>query len=258
MFHLFCWIAESLVAMPSNVGVDNNAVNDNNGDDDNKDDSAYNVVAGHIPDRLSAMQTRTRRYHHGDLRAALLTRAEETLKEKGPAALSLRELARDLGVSHAAPSRHFKDKQALLDALAQSGFERFGATLAASQEAAGESFAGRLDALARAYVGFATANAELLDLMFSIKHDPEASEALIKAAHGMGALGMNVIKEGQRRGEVREGRMETIAIPLFSTLHGFAGLAISGTLPTDALDAALNDVIAHTLRGCAPDTPARR
>jgi AcrR family transcriptional regulator len=199
------------------------------------------------------MQTRTRRYHHGDLRAALLDRAEETLREKGPAALSLRELARDLCVSHAAPSRHFKDKQALLDALAQAGFERLGAALAASQETVDESFADRLGALARAYVGFATVNAELLDLMFSIKHDPAASEALVKASQGMSVLATELITEGQRRGEVRQGPVERVAIPLFSTLHGYASLAVSGTLPPEALRAGLEDVIAHTLRGCAPD-----
>ncbi|MFE5143684.1 TetR/AcrR family transcriptional regulator [Streptomyces fagopyri] len=202
------------------------------------------------------MQTRPRPYHHGDLRAALLARAEETLREKGPAALSLRELARDLGVSHAAPSRHFKDKQALLDALALTGFERLGATLAASQETAGDSFADRLGALARSYVGFATANAELLDLMFSIKHDPAASEALVQASQGMAVLAAELIAEGRRTGEVREAPLEAIAVPMFSTLHGFASLAVSGTLDADTLDANLDDVIAHTLRGCAPDHPA--
>ena len=186
-FH-FC-----LVAMSSNVGVANNAVNANNAVDanndgsDNKGGADNNVASGHMATTLTAMQTRqTRRYHHGDLRAALLTRAEETLREKGPAALSLRELARDLGVSHAAPSRHFKDKQALLDALALVGFERMGEALDASQATADETFADRLGALARSYVGFATANAELLDLMFSIKHDPTASEALVagRTEHG--------------------------------------------------------------------------
>lgn len=233
-----------------NVGVDNNDVNDNN------DGDANNVVAGYMPSRLSPMQTRPRPYHHGDLRAALLARAEETLREKGPAALSLRELARDLGVSHAAPSRHFKDKQALLDALALTGFERLHATLAASQETAGESFAVRLATLARSYVGFATANAELLDLMFSIKHDPAASEALVQASQGMAVLAAELITEGRRKGEVREAPLEAIAIPMFSTLHGFASLAVSGTLPADALHTNLEDVIAHTLRGCAPDRPA--
>jgi AcrR family transcriptional regulator len=233
--------------MTLNVGAANNAVNDNN------DGGANNVAGGYIPVSMKAMETRP--YHHGDLRAALLTRAEETLKEKGPAALSLRELARDLGVSHAAPSRHFKDKQALLDALALAGFDRLGETVAASQEAAGESFADRLDALARAYVGFATANAELLDLMFSIKHDPGASEGLIKASQGMYVLALRMIKDGQRRGEVREGPMEDIGTPVFTTLHGFATLAVSGTLDAETLDAALEKVIAHTLRGCAPDAP---
>src|SRR5262249_42865731 len=63
-------------------------------------------------------------YHHGRLRAALLTEAERVLREDGIEALSLRELARRAGVSHAAPRRHFTDRQALLDALAEAGFTR--------------------------------------------------------------------------------------------------------------------------------------
>jgi AcrR family transcriptional regulator len=202
---------------------------------------------------LTAMQTRPRRYHHGDLRAALLTRAEETLRERGPAALSLRELARDLGVSHAAPSRHFRDKQALLDALALTGFERLGEIIAASQERAGESFAERLDAMVRAYVGFATANAQLLDLMYSIKHDPEASQALSAAAQRWAEQIVELIGEGQRRGEVREGPMERVGLPVFTTLHGYASLAVSGMLPPETTEHGLDDVIAYILRGCAPE-----
>ncbi|WP_407285895.1 TetR/AcrR family transcriptional regulator [Streptomyces sp. BP-8] len=195
----------------------------------------------------------TRRYHHGDLRAALLDRAEQTLREKGPGALSLRELARDLGVSHAAPSRHFKDKQALLDALALTGFERMEAALTASQEAAGESFAERLGALVRAYVDFAVANAVLLDLMYTVKHEPEASEALIAAAHRLAAMAVELAADGQRSGDVREGPVERIAMPLFTTLHGFAGFATSGVLSADEVASGLDDVIAYMLRGCAAD-----
>lgn len=204
-----------------------------------------------MPDTLTVMHTR--RYHHGDLRAALLTRAEETLREKGPAALSLRELARDLGVSHAAPSRHFKDKQALLDALALTGFDRLNATLTASQETAGESFADRLATLARAYVDFAMANAELLDLMYSIKHDPAASPELVKAHQVLGEMAVGLIREGQRRGEVREGRVEAIGTPVFSTLQGFAGMSVNGTLPPDTRGSDLEEVIAYIVRGVAPD-----
>ncbi|MFC9234090.1 TetR/AcrR family transcriptional regulator [Streptomyces decoyicus] len=192
----------------------------------------------------------TRRYHHGDLRAALLTRAEQTLREKGPGALSLRELARDLGVSHAAPSRHFKDKQALLDALALAGFERLDEALAASR-AAGETFADRLGGLVRAYVDFALANAELLDLMYTVKHDPAASEALITAAQRLGAMAGELVAEGQRSGEVREGPVDDIGMPVFTTLHGFASFAVSGVLSAEAVESGLDAVIAYMVRGCA-------
>ncbi|MFC9237715.1 TetR/AcrR family transcriptional regulator [Streptomyces decoyicus] len=193
----------------------------------------------------------TRRYHHGDLRAALLTRAEQTLREKGPGALSLRELARDLGVSHAAPSRHFKDKQALLDALALAGFERLDEALAASR-AAGETFADRLGGLVRAYVDFALANAELLDLMYTVKHDPAASEALIAAAQRLGAMAGELVAEGQLSGEVREGPVDDIGMPVFTTLHGFASFAVSGVLSAEEVESGLDAVIAYMVRGCAP------
>ncbi|SEN16866.1 TetR/AcrR family transcriptional regulator [Actinacidiphila rubida] len=195
---------------------------------------------------------KTRPYHHGDLRAALLARAERTLHERGSAALSLRELARDLDVSPGAPSRHFRTKQALLDALALSGFERLTQDIAASQERAGESFADRLDAAARAYVGFAIGNPALLDLMFSAKHGPEASEALGGAAGRWADQILEVIVDGQRRGDVREGPCERVALPVFAALHGFATLAVSGTLPPEVIESGLDDVIAATLRGCEP------
>lgn len=205
-----------------------------------------------MTDTLTPMPTRTRRYHHGDLRAALLARAEETLREKGPAALSLRELARDLGVSHAAPSRHFKDKQALLDALALTGFERLTAVLESSQDGVEETFAKRLDAVARAYVGFALDNAELLDLMYSIKHDPAASDALLEATHRWSDVVVRLIGEGQVRGEVRGGPVEHVGLPVFATLHGYADLAATGMLPSEADEHGLDEVVAFMLRGCVP------
>ncbi|OIJ95559.1 TetR/AcrR family transcriptional regulator [Streptomyces monashensis] len=195
---------------------------------------------------------KNRPYHHGDLPAALLARAEQTLREKGSGALSLRELAREIGVSPAAPNRHFKTKQALLDALALTGFERLAETLAASQEGVGAAFAARMDAAARAYVGFAVANAALLDLMFSVKHSPEASEALGAAAQQWSEQLLELIGDGQRRGEVREGQLERVALPVFAALHGYAGLAVSGMLPAEVTEHGLDDLIASILRSCAP------
>ncbi|MBN6056522.1 TetR/AcrR family transcriptional regulator [Nonomuraea sp. RK-328] len=195
---------------------------------------------------------KSRPYHHGDLRAALLTRAEQTLRDKGPAELSLRELARDVGVSPAAPSRHFKSKRALLDALALEGFDRLRAALTAAQDGAGESFADRLTALTRAYLRFAAANAALLDLMYSVKHDPDASAELASASRRLAGLATALIEDGQRRGEVREGPVEEIGMPVMAAMHGFVALAVAGGVHADAVEQGLTDTVAFVLRGCRP------
>src|SRR4051794_35531942 len=111
------------------------------------------------------MAVRARPYHHGNLRSTLLSAAERTLASGGVAALSLRELARQVGVSHAAPRRHFAHKQALLDALAEEGFVRLGGELRDAMDASDGSFDARLRAFAHAYVRFATEHGALLELM---------------------------------------------------------------------------------------------
>ncbi|MEV6588720.1 TetR/AcrR family transcriptional regulator [Streptomyces acidicola] len=193
-----------------------------------------------------------RPYHHGDLRTALLTHAEKTLQDKGPAGLSLRELAREIGVSPGAPSRHFKTKQALLDALALEGFDRLRTLLIATQDEAGESFAERLTALTRAYMGFAAANPALLNLMYSVKYDPAASPELAKASQRLPELAAQLIEHGQRRGEIRQGPAEEIGLPVMAAMHGYVTLAIAGGVQADAIERGLKDTVTFVLRGCAP------
>jgi AcrR family transcriptional regulator len=195
---------------------------------------------------------KARPYHHGDLRAALLALAEETLRERGPAGLSLRELAREAGVSPAAPSRHFKTKQALLDALALEGFQRLTAALDVSLEQAGESFAHRLSGLARTYLAFATTNTALLDLMYGRKHDPDATAELVAATHRLKNLATDVIATGQRRGEVRPGPLDRQAVPLMVALQGLTALALSGGFTEEQLAQGVDETIAFILRGYAP------
>src|SRR5438270_10671304 len=112
---------------------------------------------------------RARAYHHGNLRTALLEQAERSVREHGVERLSLRELARVVGVSHGAPRRHFADRQALLDALAENGFVRLGAELRAAVHGAGDDFDQRLRVTAAAYIRFATQDPALLELMFAGK-----------------------------------------------------------------------------------------
>ena len=94
-------------------------------------------------------------YHHGNLREALLERAAEVIAEGGIEALSLRGLARDLGVSHAAPGAHFADRHALLGELAKEGFRLSVEAMRAGAEAAGADPVARYRALGRSYVQFA-------------------------------------------------------------------------------------------------------
>ncbi|MFL4905331.1 TetR/AcrR family transcriptional regulator [Streptomyces sp. MMS24-I2-30] len=193
----------------------------------------------------------TRPYHHGDLRAALLTSAERTLRERGVAALSLRELARETGVSHAAPGRHFKDKQALLDALALTGYERLTQALEAADRS-GPALEPRLAELGRAYLGFAIDNPELLELMFTRKHDPDSSALLAAAAErSFGSL-IQVFTEAQERGEIVPGDPERLSLVAAANLHGLATLVANGTLDAEATLAGIADSVHHLMHGLRP------
>jgi AcrR family transcriptional regulator len=193
----------------------------------------------------------SRPYHHGDLRAALLTSAERTLREKGAAALSLRELARDIGVSHAAPGRHFKDKQALLDALALSGFDRLNRSLA-SAALPDAPFETRVTSLARAYLAFTIENPELLELMYARKHDPDIDSRLADAVElSMGSF-VRLVAEAQQRGEIVEGDPEHLTLIAASAVHGLAALVANGALPAAEALAGLDEHVHLLLHGLKP------
>jgi AcrR family transcriptional regulator len=193
----------------------------------------------------------TRPYHHGNLRSELLDAAERTISERGVGGLSLRELARDLGVSHAAPGRHFADKQALLDGLAQEGFARLGAEIGTAIEGGGKNFDKRAGAAATAYVRFATEHAALLELMFASKHQPGA-ESLEAAANEAFAPLLAVIHEGQAAGLIEQGDPERIGILMLATLQGLTAMANGGMVERAQLDDLVTDAIDRMLRGLRP------
>ena len=193
-----------------------------------------------------------RPYHHGNLRSELLAEAERTVREQGVDKLSLRELARATGVSHAAPRRHFPDRQALLDALAESGFERLERELAAALNAADPGFPARLAATATAYTRFATTDAALLDLMFAGKFRlPEGP--LRDASERTFSVMFDLIRQGQSEGALEPGEVEHAGLFLFATMHGLAALVNAGLVEADSLDALVGDATAHFLRGAKPE-----
>ncbi|WP_433431925.1 TetR/AcrR family transcriptional regulator [Nonomuraea sp. CA-141351] len=186
-------------------------------------------------------------YHHGNLRATLLA-AERSLRQHGADQLSLRELAREAGVSHAAPRRHFPDRQALLDALAEAGFARLDEELRAALAAAGEEFGLRLHAMAAAYLRFATEDAALLELMFAGKHR-EGADRLVAAVAAPFGLMHNLVAQGQAQGVLEPGDPQRVGIVLFATLQGIATL-INGSLVTpELLDGIVETAVDQFIRG---------
>ncbi|WP_307815940.1 TetR/AcrR family transcriptional regulator [Myceligenerans indicum] len=202
----------------------------------------------------SPERTGERPYHHGNLRTALLDAAEASLREHGVDQLSLRELARQVGVSHAAPRRHFPDRQALLDALATAGFERLGEELRAAVASAGRSLPARLGAAAAAYSRFATRDVALLELMFTAKHQ-RVSEPVVAAAGAALTVVFDLVAEGQEAGVFEPGDLYQVGTILFATIQGIVTFVNGGLVPREMRDALVETAVEQFLRGSRRAAP---
>jgi AcrR family transcriptional regulator len=170
------------------------------------------------------------RYHHGDLRQALLGAALRTIQKQGVHALTLRAVGKDLGVSQTALYRHFADKAALLAAVAREGFRLLRLALLAGWEAGGKGLEG-FRAMGEAYVRFAVENPSHYRVMFGAnldqpKRDPEL------AAEGAGAFQalVDALVELQRAELVLRDNPRELALFVWSIVHGLAMLALDGRL----------------------------
>ncbi|MGH7728516.1 MAG: TetR/AcrR family transcriptional regulator [Vulcanimicrobiaceae bacterium] len=190
------------------------------------------------------------RYHHGDLRGALVAAALGALERSGTADFTLRELARRCGVSHAAPYAHFPDKAALLAEVARVGFERFAAALAAA--AATKDPRARLFEAGRAYVRFATAHPALYRLMFGRERAGAAVDAgLTAAAEAAFAILLGILRDLPYRGAARAPeRVRGDAFAAWGLTHGLALLALDGLIAAGSvrersrlIDAAVADLV---------------
>jgi AcrR family transcriptional regulator len=198
------------------------------------------------------MKATNRPYHHGHLREALLRAAEQALESGGVRSISLRELSRELGVSHTSPRRHFAGKQALLDALALRGFERFDEALGRAAGKPGQEFKVRLTKLARAYVGFALKHPALLSLMFVAKQRPDAPDALREASEKAFGHAPAAFAEAQAAGEVVPGDAPRLALVVFATLLGLAAMSTGGKVKGVPLDRLIGEIIDRMILGFRP------
>ncbi|MBD5787668.1 TetR/AcrR family transcriptional regulator [Cellulosimicrobium terreum] len=173
-------------------------------------------------------------YHHGDLRNVLLDEAAAVVAEHGPSALSLRDLARRAGVSHAAPAHHFGDKAGVLTALATQGHDR----LALALEHADPG----LLAAGLAYVDFAVTHPGHFAVMFGhgLVHDD--TELLAAQERSGGALR-------------RAAPEPVVARAAWSVVHGFAALWLAGAFSGEDPAVAARPVLSRTLIGLVPHEP---
>jgi len=166
------------------------------------------------------------RYHHGDLRAALLAAAEAELAEVGLERFSLRSVAKRAGVSHAAPAHHFGDVEGLLTALCAEGFRRFLAAQNAREDDAPRDPASQIVAAGLGYIDFAMEAPALFRLMFASQRPDFRSDDLTAwAGAAYGHLTAQVAAVG---GEVRADKVPTRDVAgIWATAHGLADLMLS-------------------------------
>jgi AcrR family transcriptional regulator len=188
------------------------------------------------------MPAKAGRYHHGDLRPALVDAAIEVIAERGVRGFSMAEASRRLGVTTAAPYRHFADREELLAAVAARGLTVWAAMLAGAAGAA-DAPATRLAAMAGTYVRFAARQRPLFDALFSSGLDKSRHQDLQRAWEPVDALLTSVVLE------VCDGdptAAEALADAIEASAHGYAMLLTDGEYGhgDDAVNATVDKAIA--------------
>jgi AcrR family transcriptional regulator len=192
-----------------------------------------------------------RPYHHGDLKAAVLAAAEDLLERDGLHALTLRAVAREVGVSHTAPKNHFGDLMGLLSELAAVGYVRYSAALAKAVNSATDDSRDRMKAMGLAYVAFARSHPALFFLMFHNERldirRPSLAVAIEEARQALrAAIATSVTVK-----PLKPIQLAARATASWALVHGFAMLLLDGRLnntlaslpgvsPTEFLEAVLD------------------
>ena len=193
-----------------------------------------------------------RRYHHGNLREAVLKQAGMALERDGIGKISLREISRALEVSHTAPRRHFPTKQLLLDALAIYGYAQLGAVLTDALLDHTPAFETRLKRATAVLVHFALEHPALLGHMFAAKHQPDATRELLDASDTALSPGIALIAEGQKSGDVVSGNPELLALVPFATVQGLIVVSSQGSFKGVSLEKLVEQATHRLVVGLRP------
>lgn len=168
------------------------------------------------------------RYHHGDLREELLRASLQLIESEGLAAVSLRKVAREYGVSPGAPYHHFADRAALMSALAARGFEILGAAMTSARETAPDPRAA-LIAMATGYVAFARDHSAYFRIMFRPElSQPDKHPDTEAAGDAAFAVLEATVADAVASGFLPAADAETMALAWWSLAHGMASLTVDG------------------------------
>ena len=183
-------------------------------------------TAGYLYNRMK----KSRPYHHGNLQEALLEAAISLISKVGPAGFTLREVARLAGVSHNAPYRHFRDKDALLAEVAAQGYRELAKTMEQSADRQKDALEG-LKRAGLAYVSFALRRPEHFTVMFDATFSKDSHPSAAKAAEDAFSTLLRLVKNCQQKGLLPDRDDLDFALLAWTMVHGIAKLAITQRLP---------------------------
>jgi AcrR family transcriptional regulator len=173
----------------------------------------------------------TKRYHHGDLKNALIDAGIKILSEEGIGALSLRKVALRAGVSHAAPYAHFTDKQALIAAISTEGYRKLCERLEATFRRYEDDPLRQLIESAWAYTSFALEDPAHFKITFSSAVEKEKDyPALVAMSKKSFALVEDVVRACQAAGILSPGPTDAVTVSVWSLVHGFVSLQLESQI----------------------------
>ncbi len=191
----------------------------------------------------------TKKYHHGDLKNALIKSGIEILSKEGASGLSLRKAARKVGVSHSAPYAHFSDKQALIAAISTQGFKRLYEQIRAAVEAFRGDPGRQLVEAGWAYVQFAVNDPDHFKITLSSVLEKEREYPdFVEISRKNFLQVVEIITACQSAGILRAGPPDLLALSVWSCVHGFVSLLLEGQVPHTINERfSLREMLVYTL-----------